>query len=167
MIRINTTIPFPPALVFEGLYDIGKRQEWDKDQVKNPTLIDEDEDTCTSVAFWEVNTPPMVSNREQLVARKYKKDFPTTGCIMVHASSTTHPDYPEGTNPLGATSNIRVNNKITGTLLEPNSSGGTTIKNVMQVDLRGNIPKAIINSKIGEVAKNFPKTLGAWCATQK
>jgi hypothetical protein len=138
-----TRIPgVPPETVYEVMVNPAIRKQWDK-AVSNFELIEDHPDEGRSILYYMIKTPIGVSNRDFLQQRKVKFGFPRHDMITLHFKSVKHPSCPEKANI------IRAETLISGYILERavNNDGSvdTSIIMISQNDIKGVLPKSIVN----------------------
>jgi hypothetical protein len=108
-----------------------------------------------------IKTPIGVSNRDFLQQRKVKKDYPVTGTITMHFKSVTHPRRPE------IPKTVRGETLISGYIIEPDvdSKGrpSTKLTIISQNDIKGIIPKSIVNMAAGKAPRQWVGNLVKGC----
>jgi hypothetical protein len=90
-----------------------------------------------------------------------KRDFPNKGMITIHYKSETHPKCPEKPKM------VRANTILGGYILEEekNPKGGYNTKMIIisQNDIKGIIPKSIVNMAAGKAPREWVKNLIKGC----
>ena len=129
-------------LAFQAYADIKLRKKWDVIP-QNLKVIENDEEKGTFVMYYQIKTPPFVQTRDALVQVKAMKGFPYDGALAVHHKSVTHPECPED-----PTKFIRVDQSIFGLVFEDAPEVmGTKLSFVIHNDLKGSIPRTVINAR--------------------
>ena len=103
-------------------------------------LIEEDIINDTIVFHYVIPTPAFITTRDALVKRKCLKDFPKKGSFAAHFNSTVHENCPE--NP----KHVRLD-LLTGMIIyDAPEINGCRFEFINRNDIKGNIPKSLVNS---------------------
>eukprot|EP00347_Sterkiella_histriomuscorum_P014396 403361026 len=149
-----------PETVYEVMSNQELRKQWDK-VLSNFEIIEDDPVTGKSVLYYMIKTPIGVSNRDFLQQRKVKFDFPAKNMISMHFRSVTHPKCP----PIPK--NIRADTIISGYVFEKifNFDGtiDTQLTIISQNDIKGIVPKAIVNMAASKAPKQWVQNLVKGC----
>ncbi|CAD8114368.1 unnamed protein product [Paramecium primaurelia] len=124
-------------VVFNAVYQKEFRTKWDKIMQKFNIVRHEREDI--DIMYYVVVPPiPIVSTREWLQRRVLRYDFPYKGQICLLFYSVDLQEFPITKNP------VRAHTEIAGYVFE-NTSSGTKITFVSNNDIKGSIPKLLVN----------------------
>ncbi|TNV82685.1 hypothetical protein FGO68_gene8647 [Halteria grandinella] len=147
-------------IVYEVITNQEVRRSWDK-VLSNFEILQEDPGDGISVLYFMIKTPIGVSNRDFVQQRKVKKDFPQPGFITMHFKSVSHPKCPEKPHT------VRGDTLISGYIIEPDvdSQGrpSTKLTIISQNDIKGVIPKAIVNMLSGKAPRQWVGNLVKGC----
>jgi len=112
-----------------------------------------------SVLYYLVKAPFGISNRDFLQKRKVINDFPTQGITYMHYKSTEHPDVPKYKGI------VRAETIISGYVIEQIQDDPPITKLIIisQNDIKGLIPKYIVNLASGKAPKQWVNNLIAGC----
>jgi hypothetical protein len=105
----------------------------------------------------------LVKDRDFVQRRKIWNNFPTENSVMLHFKSIEHPKCPV------KSSCIRANTIISGYYIETISSNPvkTRLSGITQTDIRGMIPKMIVNRLSQSAPKEWMKNLLNGCKIVK
>ncbi|CDW91759.1 UNKNOWN [Stylonychia lemnae] len=149
-----------PLTVFEVMSNQEIRRQWDK-VVCGFEIIEDDPQLNLSVIYYMIKTPIGISNRDFVQQRKIKLDFPNDGMITMHFKSVKCSKCPEKPRT------IRAETIISGYILEKikNKDGSvdTAITIISQNDIKGIVPKAIVNMVSGKAPKQWVQNLVKGC----
>lgn len=127
--------------------------------LQNLKVIEDDEEKGTSIIYYQIKTPAFIQTRDAVVLKKTMKDFPSAGSLCVLHKSVDHPDYPEDVKKF-----VRIDMSIWGLVFEDAPEiKGTKVTWVMQNDIRGSVPKSIINSRMVKNPKMMIHNLNEAC----
>jgi len=148
---------FTPKEVFDQIYDTENRVKWDP--VTMGLRVVEQIDENAAVIYFYVKTPFGITERDFVQRRGFAFDYPEKGSIIMSFESCTHPSAPPLKN------RIRGETHIAGYLLKPSSTrpGCTDLCILSQVDIKGSIPKAIVNMVAGKAPADWVKKLTKAC----
>jgi hypothetical protein len=140
MVKCLATLPkIPKHVAFNAVADLNVRKKWD-DILASMTIVEEDKLMDTIIFHYTIPTPAFITMREALVMRKTLKDFPIKESWAIHHKSCEHKDWPENENY------IRVDLKINGMIFEDDpETQGCKLYWIIQNDIKGSVPKSIIN----------------------
>lgn len=149
---------YSPETILEVLNNAKVRQSWDK-VLCNFELIEDFTDH--QVIYFMIKTPIGISNRDFLQQRKTKYDFPLPGLISMHFKSVQHPRCPDKPKI------VRGDTVISGYILERynNAKGreSTKLTIITQNDIKGLVPKSIVNMAASKAPKQWVTNLITGC----
>ena len=151
---IATLVGFSKETVWTAIYDTRIRKEWDKIFFKF-LVIEDDDEKMETVLYYSIKAPLGISNRDFLQRRKILLNYPKDGVDTMHFKSIEHPDVPKykGT--------IRAETIISGYILEQIQDDPpiTKLTIISQNDIKGLIPKYIVNMASGRAPKQWVNNL--------
>jgi hypothetical protein len=143
----------PPHVAYKVFADLDLRRKWYKPYEKME-VIEKDPETNATVFYYPIWTPFFMADREALLIKKDRADYPQKGKYVVCSRSYDHPDYPE-TNR-----RIRIDVRINGIIIsEAPEVNGSRIQWVYSNDIRGTVPTTFVNNT---VTKELNKQLELW-----
>lgn len=147
---IATLRDIPKEIVFKAIYDTNIRQEWDK-LFHHFEVVEHDEETMRTVLYYVIKAPLGISNRDFLQQRKVIFDFPTKGVTYMHFKSIEHPGKP----PVKGI--VRAETIISGYIIEQIQDDPpiTQLTVISQNDIKGLIPKYLVNLASGKAPKQW------------
>lgn len=155
---VATLQGIPKDIVFEAIYDTEIRQQWDK-LFHHFEVVEHDEEKMITVLYYIIKAPIGISNRDFLQRRKVIHDFPKKGVTYMHFKSIEHKDKP----PVKGI--IRAETIISGYVLEQieDDPPTTRLTVISQNDIKGLIPKYLVNMASGKAPKQWIGNLIAGC----
>mmetsp|Transcript_4056 Transcript_4056/g.3392 ORF Transcript_4056/g.3392 Transcript_4056/m.3392 type:complete len:170 (+) Transcript_4056:1240-1749(+) len=155
---IATIVGFDKDTVYTAIYDTNIRQKWDKIFHKF-LVVEDDAEKLETVLYYSIKAPFGISNRDFLQKRKVLNDYPTKGISYMHFKSIEHPEVPvyKGT--------IRADTIISGYVIEQIQDNPpiTKLTIISQNDIKGLIPKTIVNMASGRAPKQWVNNLISGC----
>lgn len=149
-----------PSTVFEVMTNQEIRRQWDK-VLSNFEILEDNPAEGRSVLYYIVKTPIGTSNRDFLQQRKIKRDFPTQGTYTMHFKSVTHERMPEKPKI------VRADTLISGYIIEPSldekGRPSTKLTIISQNDIKGIVPKAIVNIAASRAPRQWVNNLVKGC----
>ena len=153
---IATLRGIPSEVVFKAIYDTDIRQSWDK-LFHYFEVVEHDEENNETVLYYVIKAPLGISNRDFLQKRRVMRDFPKKGAVTMHFQSIDHPKKPlvKGV--------IRANTILSGYLIEQiqDDPPVTQLIIISQNDIKGLIPKFLVNLASGKAPKQWVANLVA------
>eukprot|EP00357_Protocruzia_adherens_P010693 CAMPEP_0115004154 /NCGR_PEP_ID=MMETSP0216-20121206/19030_1 /TAXON_ID=223996 /ORGANISM="Protocruzia adherens, Strain Boccale" /LENGTH=846 /DNA_ID=CAMNT_0002370081 /DNA_START=306 /DNA_END=2846 /DNA_ORIENTATION=- len=149
----------PSEVVYRAIYDQDIRQKWDKVFKTFKTIPTEEKEANTDVVFFTLRSPIGVSDREFLQRRRCLLDYPLKGDRMIHFESIELDQVPVGRR------NVRAWTSIAGYIIREDPEDPCKVKMtiVSQVDVKGVIPKAIVNMVAAKAPAEWAKNLVKGC----
>lgn len=150
VIKAKGTLAIPTAHAYRMLLEPAIRTQWDEKfkDFEVVETISENED----ITYYWVKAPIMVTNRDFLVNRKYKKDVAEYNYV-IYTTSIEHPSKPVTSKRVrGSTIDGVCALKILG-------EDSCEMSIISQINLNGNVPKFLVNSKAVEGTKQVYTTL--------
>jgi hypothetical protein len=140
--------------VYEAIANVSIRKEWDK-IFSEFKVIEADSEgyeilyMSIKVKFIFTKAPVFVKNRDFVQRRKIWKNFPDENSVILHFKSVDNQHCPVKKDF------IRANTIISGYYIQTLSTNPlrTRLSGITQTDVKGIIPKMIVN----RVAQNAPK----------
>eukprot|EP00003_Mantamonas_plastica_P024219 TRINITY_DN447_c0_g1_i1.p1 TRINITY_DN447_c0_g1~~TRINITY_DN447_c0_g1_i1.p1 ORF type:complete len:469 (+),score=97.03 TRINITY_DN447_c0_g1_i1:116-1408(+) len=127
-----------PVTAWEAVCNTPVRLKWDQ-YVRESREVDR-LDAFNLVMYYAYKSPSMVYDRDFLQCRSTKFDYPDEGDIMVLYRSIPHPDCPDRSGEKF----VRAETEISAQIFRQ-CEEGTELTIFSQNDLKGDIPKFIIN----------------------
>jgi len=148
---------FTPKEVFDQIFDTEKRAKWET--VTMSLSVVENINETSQVIYFYVKTPIGISERDFVQIRNYKLDYPQKDHIVMSFKSVNHPKAP----PMKG--RIRAETHIAGYIMKPSEKdpNSTDFCIVSQSDIKGNIPKVIVNMASGKAPAEWIKRLIQAC----
>jgi len=148
---------FSPQEVFDQIYDTEKRAKWET--VTMSLSVVEKIDETSQVIYFYVKTPIGISERDFVQVRNFKLDYPQKDHIVMSFKSVNHPKMP----PMKG--RIRAETHIAGYIMKPSTQApnSTDFCIVSQSDIKGNIPKVIVNMASGKAPAEWINKLIKAC----
>lgn len=110
------------------------------------------------IYYYVIPTPKFLEKKEALVLKKSIKDFPNRGQLAVLHKSVSHPDFPESQDT------IRIDIKMNGMVFEDApEANGCRISWVIQNDIKGSVPKQLVNKRAIQNSKITMEELSKHC----
>jgi hypothetical protein len=155
---IATLSGIPKDIVFEAIYDTDIRQRWDK-LFHWFEVVEDDEEKMETVLYYLIKAPIGISNRDFLQKRKCVHDWPEEGQTTMHFKSIDHPNKPKVNRV------IRAETIISGYILEQIQDDPpiTQLTVISQNDIKGMIPKYLVNMASGKAPKQWVNNLMTGC----
>jgi len=137
--------------------DIPTRLKWDT-TFSDFKLIESDIDGC-EIIYCLLKAPFPVANRDFLQWRRTETDATDTTKIMMRSAS--HPSIPEKNGV------IRAETLISGYIIEPKSPTSTSLFILAQTDVKGYIPKWIVNAGAARSPIQWVENLRKACLSSR
>jgi len=130
----------PLEIMWKAITDIKLRSKWEP-IFSSFELIGTNPDG-TEILYCIMKTPFPVTNRDFVHKQTLLLDYPAKGQVVIHFKSIEHSSKPPKSSP------VRANTVISGYLIKEMSKFPLrcAIHVVTQVDMKGSLPKALINS---------------------
>ena len=74
--------------------DLNERKSWDS-ILRTLTLVEEDTESDSQVFHYVIPTPPYVEQRETVMFKCARRNFPSAGSLAIVHKTVAHPDFPE------------------------------------------------------------------------
>jgi START domain len=154
MIKAFCDVKYPAMTVYKAIWDTEVRTKWD-------TLFNEfrviDVQKDYEVLYYMIKTPFGISKRDWVQRRIQIFDYPDPGNIILHFVSMEHPAMPP---KKGA---IRAETLISGYIIRPTSEKTCKVTIISQNDIKGLIPKSIVNSIASKAPVEWVNTMNKGC----
>jgi hypothetical protein len=149
---IATLNGIPKDIVYDAIYDTDIRQSWDKIFHQFEVLEEDDEHT---VLYYVIKAPLGISNRDFLQSRRVIEDWPREGVTYMHFKSIDHPLKPLVKRV------VRAETIMSGYIIEQIQDDPpiTQLIIVSQNDVKGLIPKALVNMGASKAPKQWISNL--------
>jgi len=145
-----------PEVIMKAITDQKSRREWDK-VCQEFTIFDEDPVSGDCIVYYLIKAPLGVSNRDFVQKRQMIRDYPTPGAITLHFKSVENSKFPI------VKKTVRGETSISGYVLEPIGTTGTKLTLVSQNDIKGLLPKSIVNMVAAKAPKQWVANLKKGC----
>jgi len=154
MVKAFCQVPYPQEVVFRAIWDTNVRRQWDA--VFNEfKLIDSHEFHDT--LYYMIKTPIGITKRDWVQRRTHLRDYPGPGNIIAHFISIDHPDVP----PIKGV--IRAATIVSGYIFRSTGPNTTDLTIISQNDIKGLIPKMIVNRVASKAPADWVKSLYKGC----
>lgn len=158
MVKAFCEIPYPQEIVFKAIWDTDLRRQWDA--VFNEfKLIDSHE--FDDSLYYMIKTPFGITKRDWIQRRTHLLDYPSSGNIIAHFISIDHPDVP----PVKGV--IRASTIVSGYIFRARGPDSCTLTIISQNDIKGLIPKMIVNRVASKAPADWVKSLYKGCELAK
>lgn len=153
---IATLEGIPKDIVYDAIFDTNIRQSWDKLFHKFEVV---EEDDAHTVLYYVIKAPLGISNRDFLQCRQVVEDWPRKGITYMHFKSIEHPEKPE------VKKIVRAETIMSGYVIEQiqDDPPVTRLIVVSQNDVKGLIPKALVNMGASKAPKQWISNLIKGC----
>lgn len=154
MVKAFCIVPYPQEVAFRAIWDTSVRRQWDA--VFNEfKLIDSYEFHDT--LYYMIKTPLGITKRDWVQRRTHLRDFPGPGNIIAHFVSIDHPNVPPIKNVIRATT------IVSGYVFRSTGPNSCTLTIISQNDIKGLIPKMIVNRVSSKAPADWVKSLYKGC----
>lgn len=154
MIKAFCDVSFSSRTVYTAIWDTNIRRQWDS--VFNEfRLIESLPDY--EVLYYMIKTPFGITKRDWLQRRVEIHDYPEPGTIILHFISMEHPGMPHKKGV------IRAETLISGYVIRPTSENTCTVMIVSQNDIKGLIPKMLVNSVASKAPADWVNSMNKGC----
>ena len=152
IVKGSTPIKAPLRTTFEWMTDDATFQQCMQvvDPMCSSAKVIQRVDAKHTVQWAQFKLPPPLWDREFLWSGL--ATMLPSGAAAVLGSSTEHPDCPEPSGWFAAA--VRGLMMVSGYLIEPGEGDACTVSYVIQADLKGMIPQAVVNLLATEQGKN-------------
>lgn len=154
MIRANCDVNFSSHIVYTAIWDTAIRTQWDA-VFHEFRLIDKLPDY--EVLYYMIKTPFGITKRDWLQRRVEIHDYPEPGTIMMYYVSCEHPGMPPRKGV------IRAETLVSGYIIRPTGENTCTVMIVSQNDVKGLIPKVIVNSVASKAPADWVTSMNRGC----
>ena len=154
MIKAFCEVKYSAKTVYTAIWDTSIRTKWDA--VFNEfRLIDTT--PHYEVLYYMIKTPFGITKRDWLQRRIEIHDYPEPGTIILHFCSMEHPLMPPKKGV------IRAETLISGYVIRPTSENTCTVMIVSQNDIKGLIPKVVVNSFATKAPADWVNSMNRGC----
>lgn len=154
MVKAFCEVPYPQEVVFKAIWDTSVRRQWDA--VFNEfKLIDSQQYHDT--LYYMIKTPFGITKRDWVQRRTHLRDCPGPGNITAHFVSIDHPNVP----PIKGV--IRALTIVSGYVFRSTGPQSSTLTIISQNDIKGLIPKMIVNKVSSKAPADWVKSLYKGC----
>jgi len=138
----------PADIVYTAIFDTDIRQSWDKLFHKFEVVEHDDQHT---VLYYVIKAPLGISNRDFLQLRRVEHDWPRKGVTYMHYKSIEHEEKPEYKGI------VRAETIMSGYVIEQIQDDPPITKLIVvsQNDIKGLIPKYLVNMASGKAPKQW------------
>jgi hypothetical protein len=154
MVKAYVILDFPIKAVHDCIWETNIRMQWE-------TLFAEFRILETAenydVIYYLIKVPFGLTRRDFLQRRSVIRDYPEQNTIIMHFKSMEHPAMPVRKKI------IRADTIISGYILRPISESRCSLTIISQNDVKGVIPKMIVNRFAGRAPKDWVKSLIKGC----
>jgi steroidogenic acute regulatory protein len=154
MVKAFCEVPYPQEVVFQAIWDTSVRRQWDA--VFNEfRLVDSHEFHDT--LYYKIKTPFGFTKRDWVQRRTHLRDYPGPGDIIAHFISIEHPEAP----PIKGI--IRAQTIVSGYVFRSSGPNSCSLTIISQNDIKGLIPKMIVNRVASKSPADWVKSLYKGC----
>jgi hypothetical protein len=154
MIKAFCDVNYSAKTVYTAIWNTDIRRQWDA--VFNEfRLIDTQ--PFYEVLYYMIKTPFGITKRDWLQRRIEIHDFPEPNTIILHFISMEHPLMPPKKGI------IRAETLISGYIIRPTGENTCKVMIVSQNDIKGLIPKAIVNSVASKAPADWVNSMNKGC----
>jgi hypothetical protein len=146
--------------VFEAISNVSIRKQWDKIFAEFKVVESNDTD---EILYMSIKAPMLIKDRDFVQRRKIWNQFPDEDSVILHFKSVEHHLCPV------KSSHIRANTIISGYYIQTISKNPlrTRLTGITQTDIKGMIPKMIVNRISQSAPKEWMKNLVNGCKLVK
>jgi START domain len=154
MIKAFCNVSYSSMTVYKAIWDTSIRTRWDA--VFNEfRLIESDHDY--ELLYFMIKTPFGITKRDWLQRRVEIHDYPEPGTIILHFVSIEDAEVPPKKGI------IRAETLISGYIIRPTSEKTCNVMIVSQNDIKGLIPKALVNSVASKAPADWVNSMNKGC----
>ena len=154
MIKAYCQVQFSARTVYTAIWDTSIRTRWDA--VFNEfRLIDTTPEY--EVLYYMIKTPFGITRRDWLQRRVEIHDYPEPGTIIMHFCSMEHPAMPHKKGV------IRAETLVSGYVIRPTGENTCNVMIVSQNDIKGLIPKVLVNSVASKAPADWVNSMNKGC----
>lgn len=154
MIKAFCQVKYSAQTVYTAIWQTEIRTKWDT-LFHEFRLIDKQEDY--EILYYMIKTPFGITRRDWLQRRVEIHDFPEPGTIILHFVSIDHPKMPPNKGI------IRAETLVSGYIIRPTSEKTCTVTIISQNDIKGLIPKALVNSVASKAPVDWVNSMNRGC----
>ncbi|CAK77527.1 unnamed protein product (macronuclear) [Paramecium tetraurelia] len=147
-------------LALKVVYDIKLRREWDK-LLRDFQIIQTETEDIDIVAYYVQPPISLVTPREWVQRRILRQDFPQTGQITLLFYSVDYPQHPINSK------RIRAHTEISSMIFEVHEQNNVKISICSNNDIKGYIPKMIVNRASASGPIDWFKSMQGACNKYK
>eukprot|EP00184_Porphyridium_aerugineum_P007851 CAMPEP_0184693724 /NCGR_PEP_ID=MMETSP0313-20130426/1885_1 /TAXON_ID=2792 /ORGANISM="Porphyridium aerugineum, Strain SAG 1380-2" /LENGTH=243 /DNA_ID=CAMNT_0027151873 /DNA_START=49 /DNA_END=780 /DNA_ORIENTATION=- len=149
--------PFAAKTLYSVAYDMDQHKAWDKN-AGEMYVIRKDQNTQQELCYWEILYPWPMAARDYVYTRKLNVVDDGKKFVLL-SKAMRDENYPE------VPKKVRVTDYVSRTVIEQSSTKEKQCKYVifMHEDIRGSIPKAMVNFFVSKVLPSFTKALYRAC----
>ena len=148
----------PLSIMYEAIANAKTRLKWET-LLGNFEVVEAYPDGVSEVIYFTVNAPMTIQNRDFVQKRITLFEYPQKRQILMHFQSIEHPAKPVYKNF------VRAHTTIAGYLFKEISAFPLrcSLSIVSQVDIKGLIPKSIVNMCAGRSSRNWVRSYREGC----
>jgi hypothetical protein len=154
MVKAFCEVPYPQEIVFKAIWDTNVRRQWDA-VFHEFKLIDSQE--FHDSLYYMIKTPLGITKRDWIQRRTHLRDYPGPGNITAHFVSIDHPEVP----PIKGV--IRAATLVSGYVFRSSGPNSCSLTIISQNDVKGLIPKMIVNRVASKAPADWVKSLYKGC----
>ena len=157
---VATLKGIPADIVFKAIYNTDIRQSWDK-LFYHFEVVEHDEEKLETVLYYVIKAPLGISNRDFLQRRRVMYNFPKKDVVTMHFKSIDHPSKP----PVSGI--VRAETILSGYIIEQIQDDPPISQLIVisQNDIKGLIPRYLVNLASGKAPKQWIANLISGCHT--
>jgi len=154
MIKAFCEVDYSADTVFKAIWDTEIRKKWDT-IFNDFRLIDSNPDY--DVLYYMIKTPFGITKRDWVQRRIFIRNYPEPNTIMMHFISIDHPLMPPRKGV------VRAETILSGYLIRPVTQRTCTVTIITQNDVKGLIPKSIVNSLASKAPAEWVNNMNKGC----
>lgn len=154
VIKAFCKVPYSSGIVFRAIWEPQSRTRWEK-LFKDFNVLDKQPDS--EIIHYTIKTPIGITKRDWVLRRTFTLDYPQPGSIMIHYVSDTHTAAPVF-NKI-----IRAETMISGYIIRPISDSLCDLTIISHNDVKGKIPKKLVNQVAARAPAKWIKNLEKGC----
>ena len=154
MIKAFCEVGYSAETVFTAIWDKRIRVQWDVLFREFEIVVEQPE---YELLYYMIKTPIGITKRDWLQRRVQIRDYPDPGTIILHFVSVEDPAMPPKKGV------IRAETLISGYVIRPVSEHTCTVTIISQNDIKGLIPKMLVNKVAAKAPADWVNNMNKGC----
>lgn len=154
MIKAFCEVEYSLEIVYQAIWDTSIRTKWD-------TLFNEfrivDSNPEYELLYYMIKTPFGITKRDWLQRRIQIRNYPEPDTLILHFISMENEKMPPRKGV------IRAETLISGYIIRPKTPTSCTVTIISQNDIKGLIPKSIVNSLASKAPADWVNNMKKGC----